>query len=288
MKCVVFPGQGSQFVGMGADDYAASAEIKDIYHKANDILGFDIANIMFTGDEESLKRTDVTQPAVFIYSYSKYVLSKVVPDATAGHSLGEFTALVAAGRLTFEDGLALVAKRANAMQEACEANPGTMAAILGLEDEVIERICSEIEDIVVPANYNSPGQLVISGSLIGVEKAMEACKAAGAKRALPLPVGGAFHSPLMRGAEETLAKAIEETHFHDSTIAIYQNIDGNRHTDNQVIKNNLIKQLTGSVKWTHIMQNMLSDGMKTHVESGGKVLTGLLRKIDREVEAINA
>jgi [acyl-carrier-protein] S-malonyltransferase len=286
-KAYVFPGQASQFVGMGKDLYDNSSLAKDIFEHANDILGYRISDIMFEGTDEDLKQTKVTQPSVFIHSVVKAKLAgdAFQPDAVAGHSLGEFSALVAAGGLTFEDGLRLVQQRALAMQKACEAQPSTMAAILALADDVIEKICAEIDDVVVAANYNCPGQLVISGTISGVTLACEQLKAAGAKRALMLPVGGAFHSPLMKPAEEELRAAIENTMFHKPICPLYQNVDAKAHTSPSVIQTNLIKQLTAPVYWTQIMRNMLADGINHVVEVGGngKVLRGFFAQIDREL-----
>jgi [acyl-carrier-protein] S-malonyltransferase len=285
-KAYVFPGQGSQFVGMGKDLYEQHEEAKQLFDKANEILGFNITEIMFNGTDEELKQTKVTQPAIFLHSVAQAAVAKdFTPDMVAGHSLGEFSALVASKVLSFEDGLRLVSKRALAMQAACEANPSTMAAILGLEDEKVEEVCASIDEVVVAANYNCPGQLVISGSNRGIEIACEKMKEAGAKRALPLPVGGAFHSPLMKPAEEELAKAIEETTFSQGICPIYQNVDALPHTDPSEIKQNLIKQLTAPVRWTQSVQQMITDGATHFVECGpGKVLQGLVKKIDRNAE----
>jgi [acyl-carrier-protein] S-malonyltransferase len=278
----IFPGQGSQFKGMGLDLYQSSDSAKALFEKANEVLGFDITKIMFEGSDEELKQTNVTQPAIFIHSV---VLAKISadfnPNMVAGHSLGEFSALVAAGVLSYEEGLLLVSKRAAAMQKACEIRPSTMAAILGLADNVIEEVCAGITDeIVVPANYNCPGQVVISGSIEGVEKACELLKAAGAKRALILPVGGAFHSPLMEPAREELAEAIHSAQFEPPICPVYQNVNAKPATEVTVIKNNLISQLTAPVRWTQSIEQMVADGADTFVECGpGKVLQGLVKKI---------
>jgi [acyl-carrier-protein] S-malonyltransferase len=285
MKAIVFPGQGAQFPGMGKSLYEENPEAKALFEKANEILGFRITDILFEGTEEELKQTKVTQPAIFLHSV---ILAKTTsdfaPDMVAGHSLGEFSALVANGVLSFEDGLSLVFQRALAMQEACEINPSSMAAILGLEDQAVEEICAGItEEVVVAANYNCPGQLVISGSTKGIEIACELLKVAGAKRALPLPVGGAFHSPLMEPAREKLQKAIEETQFHTPICPIYQNVSTTAVTDLGAIKANLIAQLTAPVKWTQSVQQMVADGATEFVECGpGKVLQGLVKKIHPE------
>jgi [acyl-carrier-protein] S-malonyltransferase len=286
MRAFVFPGQGAQFSGMGKDLYDSSAEAASYFEKANDILGFEISKIMFEGSDEELKQTRVTQPAIFIHSVvNALVKSDFAPEMVAGHSLGEFSALVAAKGLSFEDGLTLVSKRAEAMQKACEITQSTMAAVLGLDDDVVEKVCAEIEGVVVPANYNCPGQLVISGEFAAVEAACEKLKAEGAKRALILPVGGAFHSPLMEPARETLAAAIHETEVQKPVCPIYQNVDAQGHTDPDEIKENLIKQLTSPVRWTQSVQQMLSDGATSFTESGpGKVLQGLVKKVDRSVE----
>lgn len=285
-KAFVFPGQGAQFVGMGKDLYETSAEAKALFEKANEILGFRITDLMFNGTDEDLKQTKVTQPAIFLHSV---ILAKSLtekPDMVAGHSLGEFSALVANGALSFEDGLRLVHARALAMQKACEANPSTMAAILGLSDETVENILKEIDEVVVPANYNCPGQIVISGSNKGIEIACEKLKAAGAKRALPLKVGGAFHSPLMEPAREELAKAIRETKFSTPICPVYQNVNAQPFSDPEAIKENLIAQLTASVRWTQTVQNMLADGATSFLEIGpGKVLQGLIKKVDPNAEA---
>lgn len=285
-KAYVFPGQGSQFSGMGADLYESSALAKELFQQANEVLGFDINRVMFEGSDEELKQTKVTQPAIFIHSV---ILARVSesfsPDMVAGHSLGEFSALVAAGAISYENGLKLVSQRAIAMQKACELQPTTMAAILGLSDEVIVKICSEITDeIVVPANFNCPGQVVISGPVAGVEKACELLKAAGAKRALVLPVSGAFHSPLMEPAREELARAIEETEFVSPSCPVYQNVTALPSTDVNEIKANLISQLTGPVKWTQSVLAMVNDGATEFIECGpGKVLQGLVKKISGDV-----
>jgi len=281
----VFPGQGSQFPGMGKAIVEQSETAKKLVEQANTELGFDLAAIMFSGTEEELRRTDVTQPAIFLHSMLAYTtLNNPQPAMVAGHSLGEFSALVAAGVLSFADGLRLVAARANAMQKACELEPGTMAAVLGLDDQKVEAICSSITDIVVPANYNCPGQLVISGSVAGIEKACIALKEAGAKRALVLPVGGAFHSPLMKAAEEELQGAIQSITFNAPSCPVYQNVVAMPVTDPATIKQNLINQLTGPVKWTQSVQAMVADGATEFTEVGpGKVLQGLIQKIQKEV-----
>ncbi len=288
MKAFVFPGQGAQFPGMGKDLYENSAEAKALFEKANDILGFNITNIMFEGEVEDLKQTKVTQPAIFLHSVLlAKTLKDFAPDMVAGHSLGEFSALVANGTLNFEDGLKLVAQRAMAMQKACEIEPSTMAAIVGLEDAVVEEVCAEIDDVVVPANYNCPGQLVISGSEAGIDKACEILTEKGAKRALKLVVGGAFHSPFMEPAREELAAAIETTTFNQPTCPVYQNVNAQPVSDPEVIKENLIAQLTAPVKWTQIVQNMIAGGATSFTEVGpGKVLQGLVKKVDRSMETI--
>lgn len=287
MKAYVFPGQGAQFTGMGKDIYDSQAVAKKVFDQADSILGFEITKIMFAGSADELKQTNVTQPAIFIHSVALALSSESFsPEMVAGHSLGEFSALVANKCLSFEDGLKLVYKRAIAMQHACETNPGTMAAILGLDDRKVEEVCASITDIVVPANYNCPGQLVISGTLKGIEIACEKLKEAGAKRALPLQVGGAFHSPLMEPAKEELAKAIENTVFSKPICPVYQNVNALPSTDTAVIKSNLIAQLTAPVRWTQSVQNMTNDGAKTFIECGpGKVLQGLVKKISPQVEA---
>ncbi|MRX47642.1 ACP S-malonyltransferase [Pedobacter puniceum] len=291
MRAYIFPGQGAQFVGMGKDLYETSAQAKDLFEKANEILGFRITDVMFNGTDEDLKQTNVTQPAIFLHSV---ILAKVLgddfkPDMVAGHSLGEFSALVSAGALSFEDGLRLVAARANAMQKACELQPSTMAAILGLDDFTVEDICQRVSDVVVPANYNCPGQLVISGSIAGIDKACELLTAAGAKRALKLNVGGAFHSPLMEAARVELEAAIVATQFNEPICPVYQNIDAKPYKDIASIKANLIAQLTGSVKWTQTVQKMLEDGGTEFIEVGpGNVLQGLVKKVDRSVSTSSA
>ncbi|MCB9015787.1 MAG: ACP S-malonyltransferase [Lentimicrobiaceae bacterium] len=291
MKAYVFPGQGAQFVGMGKDLYDSNALAKELFEKANDILGFRITDLMFAGTDEDLRQTRVTQPAIFLHSV---ILAKTLgedfkPDMTAGHSLGEFSALVAAGALSFEDGLKLVYARAMAMQKACEAEPSTMAAILGLDDAKVEEVLAGIDDVVVPANYNSPGQLVISGSMKGIETACELLKAAGAKRALPLKVGGAFHSPLMEPARVELAAAINATNFSAPICPVYQNVTGKPVTDPAQIRENLVAQLTAPVRWTQSVQNMVADGGNLFVEVGpGTVLQGLVKKIAPGTEAISA
>ena len=286
MKAYIYPGQGAQFPGMGKDLYESNAQAKELFDKANEILGFDITKIMFEGTAEELKQTKVTQPAVFLHSVILSLTNAdFKPDMVAGHSLGEFSALVANKALSFEDGLKLVYKRALAMQKACEVNPSTMAAILGLPDEKVEEVCASIEGVVVAANYNCPGQLVISGSNEAIVVACEKMKEAGAKRALPLPVGGAFHSPLMEPARVELENAISETKFNKPTCPVYQNVTAKPSMDIEVIKANLIKQLTAPVKWTQIVQNMVADGATNFTESGpGKVLQGLVKKIHREAE----
>ena len=285
MKAYVFPGQGAQYPGMGKDLYENSAEARALFDKANEILGFEITKIMFEGTIDDLKETKVTQPAIFLHSV---LLAKTVkdfaPDMVAGHSLGEFSALVANGALTFEDGLKLVYKRALAMQKACEAEPSTMAAIVGLDDNVVEEICASVKEVVVPANYNCPGQLVISGSFAGIDKACELLTEKGAKRALKLTVGGAFHSPLMEPAREELAAAIESTTFSKPVCPVYQNVNAQATSDPDVIKQNLIAQLTAPVKWTQIVQNMIADGADSFTEIGpGTVLQGLVKKVDRSI-----
>ena len=286
MKAYVFPGQGAQFEGMGKELYDESQIAKDLFESANEILGYRLSDVMFDGSAEELKQTKITQPAIFLHSIIKARMAgqDFQPDVVAGHSLGEISALVAAQSMSFEDGLKLVQQRALAMQDACDSIESTMAAILGLEDEVVEKICSEIDEIVVPANYNCPGQLVISGSIPGIEKAVEKLTEAGARRAVILPVGGAFHSPLMQPAEDQLQKAIEATKFVDPICPIYQNVSGLPQTNADTIKLNLIKQLTAPVKWTQTMKNMIADGTTEFIEVGGKgnVIRGLIRKVDRK------
>ena len=291
MKAFVFPGQGAQFVGMGKDLYESNALAKELFDKADEILGFKITDIMFAGTDEQLKETKVTQPAVFLHSVIQALClgEAFNPDMVAGHSLGEFSALVASGALSFEDGLKLVAARANAMQKACEANPGTMAAIIGLSDEKVEEVCASVStnnNIVVAANYNCPGQLVISGNIDAVNKACEKMKEAGAKRALPLKVGGAFHSPLMQPAKDELQAAIEKTTFKMPKCPVYQNVDAKAHTDAAEIKSNLIAQLTSSVRWTASVQTMIAAGANDFTECGpGTALQGMIGRIDKSVSA---
>jgi [acyl-carrier-protein] S-malonyltransferase len=286
MKAYVFPGQGAQFIGMGKDIYDKSTLAKEMFEKANAILGFRITDIMFAGNEEDLKQTKVTQPAIFLHST---ILASVLgnsfkPDMVAGHSLGEFSALVANKTLSFEDGLVLVSKRALAMQKACERTPSTMAAILGLDDNVVEEVCNSVKEIVVPANYNSPGQIVISGSNEGIDKAIELLKAKGAKRAIKLAVGGAFHSPIMESARMELEKAIKDTLFNKPVCPVYQNVNAKPFTDPDSIKANLVSQLTSPVRWTQIVQNMISDGATSFVEVGpGSVLQGLIKKVNKDI-----
>ncbi|MBT5438443.1 MAG: ACP S-malonyltransferase [Flavobacteriales bacterium] len=291
MKAYVFPGQGAQFSGMGKDLYDNSQIARDLFSRSTDILGFDIQKIMFEGSDEELKQTKVTQPAIFLHStiLAACLGEAFQPDMVAGHSLGELSALVANKTLSFEDGLLLVSKRALAMQKACELEPSTMAAILGLEDQMVEKVCSEIPGIVVPANYNCPGQLVISGSVSSVELACEKLKEEGARRALVLPVGGAFHSPLMEPAREELAAAIENTMFNKPTCPVYQNVNALAVSNPDDIKKNLVLQLTGAVRWTQIMENMIKGGATHVIEVGpGRVLQGLFKKVDRELETESA
>ena len=291
MKAYVFPGQGAQFPGMGKDLYDNSEIAKELFEKANEILGFSITDIMFGEDTEALKQTKVTQPAIFLHSVilAKVLGSSFKPEMVAGHSLGEFSALVSAGYLSLEDGLKLVSKRAMAMQKACEQNPSTMAAVIGLENEVVEKICAEIKEVVVPANYNCPGQLVISGSNEGIDIACEKLTEAGARRALKLPVGGAFHSPLMEPARAELEQAIDETNFAKGVCPIYQNVTATAITNPEEIKENLKKQLTAPVLWTQTMQQMIADGLTSVTEVGpGKVLQGLFKKVDHKLETQSA
>ncbi len=286
MKAYVFPGQGAQFVGMGKDLYDNNPEAKELFEKANEILGFRITDMMFEGTEDDLKQTKVTQPAIFLHSVllAKSLGDEFKPDMVAGHSLGEFSALVAAGALSFEEGLKLVLKRAHAMQKACELRPSTMAAVLALPDDKVEALCAEIDDVVAPANYNCPGQVVISGTMEGIDAACEKMLAADAKRAMKLKVGGAFHSPLMQPAQEELAEAIAEAEFSTPVCPVYQNVDGKPHTDPEEIKANLIKQLTAPVRWTYDVEAMIADGADEFIELGpGAVLQGLVKKINRGV-----
>jgi len=289
MKAYVFPGQGAQFTGMGKDLYESNARAKALFDQANNLLGFDLTAAMFTGTADEQKQTRVTQPAIFLHSVALALSNdSFAPAMVAGHSLGEFSALVANKTLSFEDALLLVFKRALAMQKACELNPSTMAAIIGLDDKIVEDVCAAIDEIVVPANYNCPGQLVISGSIKGIDIACEKLKAAGAKRALPLQVGGAFHSPLMEPAREELAAAIEATTFHKPVCPVYQNVNARPSTDISEIKKNLIAQLTAPVRWTQSVQNMVKDGATTFIECGpGKVLQGLVKKIAPQAEAMS-
>lgn len=291
MKSYLFPGQGAQFAGMGKDLYDHSSTAKDLFEAANQLLGFRITDIMFSGTDEDLKQTNVTQPAIFLHSVilAKELKNNFNPDMVAGHSLGEFSALVAAHAISFEDGLRLVSARANAMQKACEVRPSTMAAILGLDDFTVEDICQRVSDIVVPANYNCPGQLVISGSIEGIDKACELLIEAGAKRAIKLNVGGAFHSPLMELARVELQSAIENTEIKEPICPIYQNIDAKAYTDVASIKHNLIAQLTGAVRWTQTIEKMLHDGATSFTEVGpGNVLQGLVKKVDRAIPTFSA
>ncbi|MBD5285273.1 MAG: ACP S-malonyltransferase [Bacteroides sp.] len=285
MKAFVFPGQGAQFVGMGKDMYDNNPVAREMFEKANEILGFRITDLMFNGTDEDLRQTKVTQPAIFLHSVilAKTLENEIKPDMAAGHSLGEFSALVAAGALSFEDGLRLVSARAQAMQKACELKPSTMAAIIALSDEKVDEICSSVDGVVVCANYNCPGQLVISGEIEAVNEACEKAKSAGAKRALPLKVGGAFHSPCMEPARAELAAAIEATPFHAPICPVYQNVDAKPHTDPAEIKANLVAQLTAPVRWTKTVENMIADGATEFIEIGpGKVLQGLIVKINKE------
>ncbi len=285
MKAYVFPGQGAQFVGMGKDLYDNNEKARELFEKANEVLGFRITDLMFAGTEEDLRQTAVTQPAIFLHSVILALTDPdFKPDMVAGHSLGEFSALVAAGALSFEEGLKLVSARAHAMQKACELRPSTMAAVLALPDEKVEALCAEVDDVVAPANYNCPGQVVISGTIEGIDAACEKLLAAGAKRALKLKVGGAFHSPLMQPAQEELAAAIEAAEFHTPVCPVYQNVDGKPHTVPAEIKENLLKQLTAPVRWTYDVQAMIADGADSFTELGpGNVLQGLVKKIDRSV-----
>ncbi len=291
MKAYLFPGQGAQFIGMAKDLYDKSELAKEFFEKANQILGFSITDIMFSGTEEELKQTKVTQPAIFLHSV---ILAKTLgddfkPEMVAGHSLGEFSALVASGCLSFEAGLKLVSQRADAMQKACETEPSTMAAVLGMDDEKVEQICNEIPEIVVPANYNTVGQIVISGSIKGIDTAIEKLTEAGARRVLKLNVGGAFHSPLMESAKEELEKAINETQFNTPICPVYQNVCATAITDEKIIKENLISQLTSPVRWTQTIKNMIADGAESFTEVGpGKVLSGLVKKVDRKMPVIKA
>lgn len=286
MKAYVFPGQGAQFVGMGKDLYDNNPEARALFDKADEILGFKITDLMFNGTEEDLRQTKVTQPAIFLHSVilARSLGSDFRPDMVAGHSLGEFSALVAAGALSFEEGLRLVSKRAHAMQRACELNPSTMAAVLALPDEKVEALCAEVDDVVAPANYNCPGQVVISGTNAGIDAACAKMLEAGAKRALKLKVGGAFHSPLMAPAQEELEQAIRDAEFSEPVCPVYQNVDGKPHTDPEEIKQNLIKQLTAPVRWTQDVEAMIADGADDFTELGpGNVLQGLVKKINRQV-----
>lgn len=291
MKAYVFPGQGAQFVGMGKELYENSIAAKDLFEQANNVLGFRITDLMFAGTDQDLKQTRVTQPAIFLHSVilAKTLGESFKPEMVAGHSLGEFSALVANGALSFEDGLTLVSKRAQAMQKACELESSTMAAIIGLDDDVIEKVCNEISEIVVPANYNSPGQVVISGSISGIDKAIEQLSALGAKRAIKLAVGGAFHSPLMKPAKIELENAIDDTRFSKPICPVYQNVTATAVSDPAEIQSNLKLQLTSPVRWTQTVKKMLADGATSFTEVGpGTVLQGLIKKVDREVETQSA
>ncbi len=291
MKAFVFPGQGAQFVGMGKDLFEAHDSARKLFKQANNILGFEITKLMFEGTDEDLRQTKVTQPAIFLHSVilAKTMGESFKPGMVAGHSLGEFSALVANNTLSFEDGLLLVSKRALAMQKACEAEPSTMAAIIGLEDSVVEEVCSSISEVVVPANYNSPGQIVISGSVKGIDLAIEALTQKGAKRALKLAVGGAFHSPLMEPARKELAAAIEATTFNKPSCPVFQNVDANSYTDPVLIRKNLVDQLTSPVRWTQTVVNMIAGGATSFTEVGpGKVLQGLIKKVDRDMTTTSA
>ena len=291
MKAYVFPGQGAQFVGMGKDLYENFTQAKELFENANEILGFRITDLMFSGTDEDLRQTKVTQPSIFLHSVilARMLADRFEPDATAGHSLGEFSALVSGGALSFENGLRLVSQRAKAMQMACELQPSTMAAILGLDDEVVEKICNAINEVVVPANYNSPGQIVISGSVAGIDTAIEELTKAGAKRALKLSVGGAFHSPIMEPARKDLETAIDAAEIINPRCPVYQNVTAMPSRDPEVIRENLKKQLTAPVKWTQTVKNMLADGAKSFTEVGpGKVLQGLIKKVDKDAETISA
>lgn len=289
MKAYLFPGQGSQYQGMGKDDFASSEAAADVYRQADEILGFSLSEVMFSGSEEDLKETRITQPAIFVHSYARMRMlgPQFQPDAVAGHSLGEFTALAASGSITFKDALLLVRERALSMQEACQEAEGTMAAVVGLEDRIVEEVCHATESVVVPANYNSPGQLVISGSVQGIAAATAKLLEAGATKVIPLVVGGAFHSPLMASARHRLSSAIASTDFARPRCAVYQNVDAKPVTDPDSIRQNLVSQLTAPVRWTQTMQNMIADGMTAFVEVGGKgrILCGLLRRINRDVQA---
>ena len=291
MKAFVYPGQGAQFPGMGKDLFEKSSLAKDMFNSANEILQFNITDIMFGENAEALKKTNITQPAIFLHSVilSKLIGNEFKPDFVAGHSLGEFSALAASGYINFEDGLKLVQRRADAMQKACEKNPSTMAAILGLENNIVKKVCDEIDEIVVPANYNCPGQLVISGSFKGIDIACEKLTNAGARRAIKLEVGGAFHSPIMESAQNELEDAINETKIHDGMCPIFQNFSATATNNPDLIKKNLIKQLTGPVKWTQIMQNMIKSQLSEVIEVGpGKVLQGLFKKVNREIPTASA